>query len=583
MIKRITLLIVCVLLSRLASSQNLEEIGAKKGVKVSGGISFNAVGYLADGIIARRDPFAFYVSGNININLFGYNSPFTFSYSNTNKSFTQPFNQFSFAPQYKWVKTYIGYNSMTFSQYTLAGYNFLGGGVELSPKRWRIAAMCGRLRKAVPFNLSDSTQYYNASYKRIGYGLKLGYDDGRNMIGASLFHAKDDVNSLPYVVFNSGLSPKENLVMSVNGKKKITNHIFVEGEYAYSILTNNTIYKQRKDSLSIDSLPHEEGSYFLKGIIPANATTRHYDAYNFSVGYQGSRYSLQLKYERIAPEYQTLGAYYFNSDLQNITVIPTLRLLNSKLVINANLGWQNNNLAHLKVSTTKRYVGAYNVNYNPNEHWNLGVNYSNFTTFTNIRPLADPFFRNVLDTLNFYQVNNTLNALTGYNFGSTERRKSIMLNASYQKASDQATYKTGNNSVSDFITGNISYSYSIAQQNLTLSTSFNYYTNHLSTYESSYWGPNMSISKALFNKSLRASYSGSYNKNLVNNVAGSSILNNRFNINYSPKTYSKKKGKHNLGLSINILKRFQTGADKPSSGNTSFLEATTNFNYSYSF
>jgi len=582
--KKFTFLSLIILFSQIVVAQNLEEFGIKKGIKPSGGINFGAVSYLANGISARRDPFAFYVSGNININFFGYNTPFTFSYSNTNRTFTQPFNQFSFSPSYKWIKTYIGYNSMSFSQYTLAGYNFLGGGVELSPKKWRFAAMYGRLRKAVPFNLADSSQNYNASYKRMGQGIKLGYNDGKNMIGISLFHAKDVINSLPYIIFNTGLTPKENLVTGINAKKRISDRIFVEGEYAYSVLTNNITYKEKHDSLSIDSLPHNEKNYFLKGIIQSNATTRHYDAYNFSVGYQGIWYGVQLKYERISPDYQTLGAYYFNSDLKNITVIPTFRVFNNKLIINANLGWQNNNLDHLKASTTKRFVSAYNINFAPNERWNFGGNYSNFTTFTNIRPQTDPFFRNTLDTLNFYQVNNTLNAVTSYNFGLAEHRQSIFLNVSYQKASDKASYKAGNNMVSDFYTGNISYSYSIAPQNLSLALSVNYYTNHLSTTQSSYYGPNVSITKAFLNKTLRATYSGSFNKNVVNKQSSSSILNNRFGLNYSPKTDPKNKfGRHNLGLSINILKRFQGKFDSPNSNNTSFLEATTNFNYSYSF
>jgi len=376
-------LVLCLLgISFGLQAQNLEQLGIKQGVKTTGSVNLNAVGYTASGIPIRREPFAWFVSGNLNLNLFGYNAPFSFSYSNTSRNFTQPFNQLSFAPQYKWVKTYIGYNAMTFSQYTLAGHVFLGGGVELTPKRWRVAAMYGRLRKAVAFNLTDTVQNYNASYRRMGAGLKVGYDHNGDLLSASVFHAKDDPASLPFVVFNTNLTPKQNIVIGMNGRKKLFEKLFVEAEYAYSVLTNNILYTPQTDTLSVDSLQTGESDFFLKGIIPSNATTRHFAAYNASMGYQGNGYGIQVRYEQVAPEYQTLGAYYFNNDMRNLTVIPSVQLFQSKLVLNANVGWQYNNLDKNRASTTRRFVGAFNAAYTPNETWSFSGNYSNFTTFT---------------------------------------------------------------------------------------------------------------------------------------------------------------------------------------------------------
>jgi len=89
-------------------AQNLEEIGIKKGVSINGSFNVSTIGYYAHGIEQRRDPFNWFATGNLNLNLFGYSAPFSFSYSNANKNFSQPFNQFSFQPQYKWMRTYIG-------------------------------------------------------------------------------------------------------------------------------------------------------------------------------------------------------------------------------------------------------------------------------------------------------------------------------------------------------------------------------------------------------------------------------------------------------------------------------------------
>lgn len=217
-------------------SQNLEELGVDKGVKLNGSVNLNTVGYWAHGIEQRRDPFNWFLTGNLNVNLFGYNAPFSFSYSNADRSFSQPFNQFSFAPQYKWVRAYLGYNSMTFSNYTLSGHVFLGAGAELTPGKWRIGMMYGRLRKAVSFDLDDTLQYSNASFKRMGYGLKVGYENNGDAISANIFAAKDDLNSIPFILPESQLAPQQNIAVSFSARKKILERIFVEAEYAVSAL-----------------------------------------------------------------------------------------------------------------------------------------------------------------------------------------------------------------------------------------------------------------------------------------------------------------------------------------------------------
>ncbi|HEY8934787.1 MAG TPA: hypothetical protein VIM65_06180, partial [Cyclobacteriaceae bacterium] len=389
MVRSLQFLFTCGLLVIVSYgyTQNLESIGVNKGVKVNGSLNVNTVGYYAHGIEQRRDPFNWFLTGNLNINLFGYDAPLSFSYSNANKSFSQPFNQFSFQPQYKWVKTYIGYNSMTFSNYTLAGHVFLGGGIELTPGKWKIAAMYGRLKKAVPFNGTDTL---NAIFKRMGYGLKVGYEDNGNSISANIFTAKDDVNSIPYILYNSSLTPKQNVAISVSGRKTFLKRFFVEGEYAVSALNNDIRANNSKSEA--DTIVHKPTNNIIKGLLPENATSRYYDALNASVGYQGNWYTLQFRYERTAPEYQTLGAYYFNNDMRNITVMPSLRLFKNRLNLNANVGFQENNLDKTRTSTTKRTVGAFNATYVPNEKWNFAANYSNFSSYTNVRPQIDPYF-----------------------------------------------------------------------------------------------------------------------------------------------------------------------------------------------
>lgn len=552
----------------VTQAQNLESIGVKKGIKVNGSLNVNTVGYYAHGIEQRRDPYNWFFTGTLNINLFGYDAPLSFSYSNANKSFSQPFNQFSFQPQYKWVKTYIGYNSMTFSNYTLAGHVFLGGGVELTPGKWKIAAMYGRLKRAVPF-----TDTVNAAYKRMGYGLKVGYEDNGNSISANIFTAKDDVNSIPYTWFKSTLTPKQNVAVSINGRKTFLKRFFIEGEYAVSALNNDT----RANDSEGDTVELKPTNNIIKGLLPENATSRYYDAMNASVGYQGNWYTLQFRYERIAPEYQTLGAYYFNNDMRNITVMPSVRLFKNRLNLNANVGFQENNLDDSRTSTTKRTVGAFNATYVPNEKWNFAANYSNFSSYTNVRPQIDPFFRNTLDTLNFYQVSRTTTGTVMRNLGGQENPQSIMLTGSYQKASDVAQYEGGNQQ-SDFLTMNIAYSYSLVPSNLTLAIAGNVYTNNAAGVKSTYWGPTLSATKSFLDKVLRGSIASSYNETSGDNIQSSPVLNTRLGFSFTPKGREGARCHHNLSWGMNVLSRL-----KSTDQQAAYTEVTETINYTFTF
>lgn len=469
---------------------------------------------------------------------------------------------------------------MTFSSYTLAGHVFLGGGVDLTPGKWKISAMYGRLRKAVQFDndtlLNDTLQYTRAAYKRMGYGLKVGYDDNGNAIAMSIFAAKDDVNSLlPSGLPQSQLTPQQNVAVSLNVRKKILKRFFVEGEYAVSALNKDIRANINKEDTVVVFKPTNN---IVRGLLPENATSRYFDALNGSVGYQGDWYTIQIKYERIAPEYQSLGAYYFNNDMRNITIAPSCRLFKNKMNLAANVGVQQNNLDHVKASTTKRTVGSFNVNYVPSERWNLAGNYSNFSTFTNIKPQPDPFFQNKLDTLNYYQLSQTMSGTAMRNLGSQQKPQSIMLNVSYLKANDQASYK-GSGQQSDFISMNASYSYSIVPTNTTFAISANVYTNNAAGIKSNYWGPTLSLTKAFFEKTLRASLASSYNETSGNNIQSSPILNNRLGFNYSPKAgESASRSQHALSLNLNVLNRLKGTEQQPS-----FTEFTATANYTYSF
>ncbi|HEY0609386.1 MAG TPA: hypothetical protein VGD35_07010 [Chitinophaga sp.] len=574
-----------------AWSQALDQLGAKKGVTMSGSVNTSTTAYTASGIEGRRDPFAWYLNGNININLFGYDMPFSFNYSNQGRNYSQPFNQFRFAPSYKWIRAYFGSTSMQFSNYTLAGHMFDGVGLELSPGPWRISAMYGRLLKAVPFDVLVPESYNRAAFERKGYGLKVGYEKEGNAYSVSLFRAKDEASSIPYIPDDATITPRENVAMAFNIRQNIARRIFVDVEYSVSALNRDT----RSEKNLFDST--RGTSNFLGKILKPTASTRYFDAIQAGLGYAGGFYAVQLRYERVAPDYVTLGAYNVVNDMRNITIAPTVQLLGGKINLSANAGMQVNNLDDSKTSDTKRWVANLSAAVVPNDHWAFNGGYSNFSNYTRIRPLADPYFSNPLDTLDFYQVNNSYNTMIMYRTGDKKRQHAIALNSSYQYASDKSSAADAVENLSKFFTSNLSYSYGLQPRALSMTGSVNYYRNTASGVSTTFMGPGVSVNKQYFDKTLRTGLSANYNVTKattetagISNSSNSSVFNTGFNISYSPKgkqqegppgengrkLFNRKAG-HNIGAAVMWLTR-SASASQPG-----YNELTSTINYTYSF
>ena len=81
-------------------AQNLEKVGKKDMITVSGAMNLNSILYDAYGFTPRRDPFTWYFNGSLNVNILDVSLPFTYSYSNQHGTYTQPFNMQSCSPKY---------------------------------------------------------------------------------------------------------------------------------------------------------------------------------------------------------------------------------------------------------------------------------------------------------------------------------------------------------------------------------------------------------------------------------------------------------------------------------------------------
>lgn len=548
-------------------AQQLDNVGKQGMVRINGGINTSQILYTSEGIQARRTPYTYVYNGNLALDFLGMNTQVMFTYANPtfSRQFSHPFNRLSLHPTYKWIKGHIGQISMSFSPYTLNGHLFTGAGIELEPSKigLRFSALYGEFLKPIvrdtllnPLSVS--------SYKRMGAGVKLGYGKNQNRIDLSYFRAKDKENSLTLLMPEERLSPQENVAYGISITKSLVKNLVLTGELGFSALT------QDQRALNSDRL-----HVFQFGGLQVKENTRLYKAMKGNLTYVFKGASIGIGYERIDPEYKTFGAYYFTNDLENITVQLGKQFLNGKIGFMSNVGLQHDNLDGNKSGTMKRVVGSLSLNYTPSARLNFTGSYSNFQSYTNVRPVFDQVNAlnsyELADTLNFRQVSENMAIGSSYVLSQNKnRRQMLMFNLMYQKTADfQQTHST---SLSDFYNLNTTYSLSFVPQQLTTSLTLNGNKNDNSLSHTKTWGPTLSCSKGLFNKKVKATASFSYNTSELNQKKQSEIYITRVGFGY---VLAKK---HNLNLNAVMLNN-----QRHLKENSNYKEYTLTATYSYNF
>lgn len=558
----------------------------KDGLQLSGGISANQTYYQAWGIADRQIPLNFLYTGNLNVTILNkVRMPVQFSFSNQNINwaafrfthpfnqnyrFAQPFNRLVLKPTYKGFTLQIGTCALNFSPYTLASHRYDGIGLTYKPKQKAFYAglMFGNLRRATRIDTAFTIRTNQASYKRMGVGLMLGIKKEQDSFEWIVFTAKDQLNSLPYSLDLKRIYPEANVATSWKLSKSLLKKWFFDTELAISGLTTDT----RAGTSSRENTFAER----YGGLLKVNASTVYHKAFRAGINYKGKQFNSGIEYNRIDPEYRTLGAYYITNNLENLTVKFATQLQEGKLSLSGNVGLQRDNLDKARLQTLSRWVGMANVAYQPNEKTSLNASYSNFTSYSNLRSSFDYLTQitpyDALDTLNFRQINQNITAMANFQLPSASEdiSKSLSLNGVYQKGTDQQ----GSNPLgSKLYNLSANYGHSIKSQKLTLAGAFNVSKNEVQNFHDLMWGPSLTINKG-FKENLTTMLGMMYSSALAQGKATNNVLSGRLGVNY------RMKSKHSFTLNVIYLDRQSLAIERRQ---PSFSELTTTLGYVYKF
>jgi hypothetical protein len=539
-------------------SQDVEQLVKAKPFTINGTMGLGLGTYSVNGIPARQRDFSYIFNGAPTLSIYGVSFPFSIVVSDQQRSYTQPFNQYGISPTYKWITFHAGWQSLEFSPFTLAGHNFLGGGIELNPGKLRFGFIYGRFNKAIEEDLNQPLALaQQAAYKRTGYSTKLGWGTERNHVDVIFLNAKDQVNSLSNTPISTTLSPAENMVLGISSKFSFLKHFVFDMDVSGSIYTRNLLSDTVKN-LKLDKIG------FIKDLITLNASTQLLTASQTSIGYQAANYNVRLKYRRVDPDYKSMGAYYFETDVQNYTMEGTLRLIKGQLQLGGSFGVQNDNILHDKSVRSNRKIGAANVSFNKPEY-GVDLRYTNFgiTQDRGLNPIIDMF--------RVARTNHNLSAMLRYNINDESISHGFVLVGNLQSLVDLNEI-TKPNSKSNSKMANLSYQFGLPKKAFGVNANLSYTVAEVTFGKTIFYGPTLGLSQAVDKGNLGLNASVSYQLQRNNDIDAGNIFNINFNSSY-------RLGKRNAAnLSLNYLKSNSKDVTLPS-----FNEFRSNLGLTHSF
>ncbi len=508
-----------------AFTQDLSQIRKARPFEMHGQLSLQRLIYRMQGAPDRVPGSYYFLSCNSVISIYGFSLPFSFISGNGQQEFRQPLNQIGFSPQYKWLKLHAGYRSISFSQFGMAGHIIFGGGVEMNPGKFRFTALFGRSNKAVPEDTSktivnnlNSINY--PSYRQMLMAVKLGWGTQHNFVDLYCVKGRDDEKSLPAKPTQAEVLPGENLVLGIMHKFSFfKNKVEWQSELASSIFTRDVTLP----GYDLSNIPYNK---VINKIMTPNVSTVLYTAMESQLKYRHRLYTIGGKYRRVEPDYKSMGAYFFQTDLEQITANLNTRLLNNKVNLNGSAGIQKDNVVEKKLATTQRNIYSLNINYHVSKNLGIDLNYSNYGT------AQKPGTKSLSDTSRINQISNSITVSPHYFLLEEDKRShNFFFIAGKQNLHDRNIH-TSNYTEMEMLFSNFNYSLGLLASKWTYNGGLNYSRNFSNYSLLELYGANAGIGKTLVNDKMNLDLNMAYNNTRYKGLSNGYVYNFYFNYGY---------------------------------------------------
>ena len=300
--------------------------------------------------------------------------------STEGNSARQSLDQIAIHPEWSWGRADIGDFSPSMSEFTLNGITIRGGGVDLNPGIFRLAAIGGLTRRAVEGFATDASFERTIAAGRIGIGR-----EGGDFFDITVLRARDNSSSLGTAERRDTLNtndstsvldslyqstqtdpflvkPEENLVAGINGGFSLFDGLLTfRGEAAGCMYTSDMHAAEITDTSALKNAAISS----LKDLYKLRISTSADYAVKTQVMVNFQSFSLSGGFTRIGASYTSLGLASQINDRQGFDLGFTTQLFDGGVSLNAVYDKSSDNLAEQKQFTTERSTLSMNLGVRP--------------------------------------------------------------------------------------------------------------------------------------------------------------------------------------------------------------------------
>lgn len=502
-----------------------------------------------------RSPWANSLSANLNIQLYGISMPFAFFYSNNNSSFSFPHISFHIDPTYKNWRAHLGRSSMGMSSYIM-NMSFNGVGLEYSGEKLRFGAFYGELRNAINDDPTDPTAR-QPQYRRMGWGMKVGYGSGRSYLDLYLLRAYDRLNSVDEY-WQQRIYPQENVAIGLKGGLGVTRWFSLRGNVGFSAFSKD-FRAQRIESATLDK---------WSKIFEARYSSLMRIAGDVSANFTLKNFNTSVFYRMVQPDYTTLGMYYTANNFQSLGINASTTLF-KKLSFSGSFSGQEDNITRNQLYTTRGFVYSANASLPVTKQLHLTAGYSGY------RQVQSDGTAHVNDTTRIDRVMNTVYLTPSYSIEGDRRDHVFSLSLNYSENKDLNRFATGESDVTTMAAG-LSYSLGLKDLEMDITTSLSHQQSK--GYNTRYTSDVLSMSTGrsfLKEKNLNVSAGLSLCYNDIENQQRMLSLGADMSAGYTLKSHV-----FSFNANFNKYSDVNLSADRSSMGAS---EVTLSVGYTYTF
>ena len=523
---------------------------------ISGAIGTQNTYYNSSLGAGYRSPWSNTFYANLNIQLYGISMPFAFYYSNNNSSWSFPHISFHIDPTYKNWRGHFGRANMAFSSYIM-NMSFNGVGLEYNSKKLRFGAFYGQLRNAINDNPEDIGAR-NPQYRRMGWGLKVGYGSSRDYIDVYFLRAYDRPGSIDEY-WQERIRPQENIAVAVKGGLGVTKWLSLRGNLAYSAFTSD------KESPKLADAVHDPWS----SVFDARYTSLMRIAGDISANVTLPNFNTSVFYRMVQPDYTTLGLFYASNNYQSLGVNVSTTLL-KKVALSATFSGQEDNITRKQLYTTRGFVYSANASANLAPNLNLSAGYNGY------RQLQSDGKGHVNDTTRVNRLMHSFQVTPSYTLEGEMFDHVISVSTSYVENKDLNRFASGQSDVKTLAAG-VTYSIGVKPWEMDFTTSLSHQQSE--GYNTRYTTDVVSLSTGrsfLKEKNLNTTATVSLCYNDIKDQQRMVSLGGYVSASYT----HHKVHVFSLNASANKYSDTNITSEDESRGTTEF---TVSFNYNYTF